>query len=460
MIAYWIDDLRASAGDVGGSRRGRVPTWRRCGGRRDRANGGRSATVGLARFLLRRLRPGAPDAPARLDPGLLDRPAAARRSRSHDSRPVRERGAGGGPERSTRGRRSRPGPLRELAPSFVRGDWGTSACCVGRCDPRARPARQLAAARRVRARAGGPGLGRARHARGASPGTSMLDAGVSATAVSLLAMPEFVVGTILSIVFAVELGWFPVSAMFRTACRPSLRAHAPSSGTALASSARSRALRAATLAVDADYTRTATAKGVAQRPPRHVLPNVLPTTLARSARTSATSSAASSSWRRCSHIRGSASCSSTRLRRTTSTCSACAPRDGGRRHGRELVATSPLSARPAPPPSPVLMATEPWQPGVATTGGRPAAGAPGSCVAEAAVVDGANAAPLAGVSRGRRRAVVLGLRRGCLAPLVPYDPQAVSPDRRSSRRQASTGSARTISAGTCSPASSPERPRS
>ena len=49
----------------------------------------------------------------------------------------------------------------------------------------------------------------------------MLDATVSAAAVSLLALPEFVVGTVLSIVFAVELGWFPVSASVPTTCRRS-----------------------------------------------------------------------------------------------------------------------------------------------------------------------------------------------------------------------------------------------
>ena len=72
VIAYWIDDLRALAGERRRLATGRVPTWRRCGV----GVTGRTADV-------RRPRPsalppppagpGAPDAPARLDAGLRDR---------------------------------------------------------------------------------------------------------------------------------------------------------------------------------------------------------------------------------------------------------------------------------------------------------------------------------------------------------------------------------------------------
>jgi peptide/nickel transport system permease protein len=112
-----------------------------------------------------------------------------------------------------------------------------------------------------------------------------LDAAVSGSAVSLLAMPEFVVGTILSIVFAVELGWFPVSSavpedassFFHELTLPAVVLALVLFGSL------ARVARAATLAaLDADYTRTATLKGLPSRTvlARHVLPNVLPPTIA------------------------------------------------------------------------------------------------------------------------------------------------------------------------------------
>jgi peptide/nickel transport system permease protein len=112
-----------------------------------------------------------------------------------------------------------------------------------------------------------------------------VDVAVSGTAVSLLAMPEFVIGTILSIVLAVELGWFPVSAgvpdgvvsLFHELTLP-----AAVLALALFGSL-ARVARAATLtALDAEYTRTATLKGLPSRRVlgRHVLPNVLPATIA------------------------------------------------------------------------------------------------------------------------------------------------------------------------------------
>jgi peptide/nickel transport system permease protein len=112
-----------------------------------------------------------------------------------------------------------------------------------------------------------------------------LDAGVSATAVSLLAMPEFVVGTVLSIVFAVELGWFPVSSSVPDGVVSFFHELTlPAAVLALVLfGSLARVVRVATLDVlDADYTRTASLKGLPGRAVlgRHVLPNVLPPTIA------------------------------------------------------------------------------------------------------------------------------------------------------------------------------------
>jgi peptide/nickel transport system permease protein len=180
-----------------------------------------------------------------------------------------------------------PAPVRyaHWLGRFVRGDWGTSATLR-------RPVRPLvldrlgnslmlavyALALAVPA-AVALGLFAARH-RGRP-----IDAAVSAAAVSLLAMPEFVIGTILSIVLAVELGWFPVSAgvpegavsLFRELTLPAVVLALALFGSL------ARVSRAATRTVlDADYTRTATLKGLSPRRvlARHVLPNVLPATVA------------------------------------------------------------------------------------------------------------------------------------------------------------------------------------
>jgi peptide/nickel transport system permease protein len=180
-----------------------------------------------------------------------------------------------------------PAPVRyaNWLSRFVRGDWGTSAAlrqpvrplvldrlghslllatyALALAVPVAVTLGMLAARRRGRA----------------------LDAAISATAVSLLAMPEFVVGTILSIVFAVELGWFPVSADVPNGAVSLLHELTlPAAVLALALfGSLARVARAATLvALDADYTRTATLKGLSERTvlARHVLPNVLPPTIA------------------------------------------------------------------------------------------------------------------------------------------------------------------------------------
>ena len=180
-----------------------------------------------------------------------------------------------------------PAPVRyaDWLSGFVRGDWGTSAAlqqpvrplvldrlgnslllalyALALAVPAALTLGMLAARRRGRA----------------------LDAAVSATAVSLLAMPEFVVGTILSIVFAVELGWFPVSsAVPDDAVSFFHELTLPAAVLALVLfGSLARVARAATLAaLEADYTRTATLKGLPARIVlvRHVLPNVLPPTIA------------------------------------------------------------------------------------------------------------------------------------------------------------------------------------
>jgi peptide/nickel transport system permease protein len=168
---------------------------------------------------------------------------------------------------------------------FVRGDWGTSAALRQPVRPlvldRLGNSLLLALYALVLAVPAAVALGMlaARH-RGRPP-----DAAVSATAVSLLAMPEFVVGTILSIVLAVELGWFPVSSSVPDGFVSLLyELTLPALVLALALfGSLARVARAATLtALDADYTRTATLKGLPSRRVlfRHVLPNVLPPTIA------------------------------------------------------------------------------------------------------------------------------------------------------------------------------------
>jgi peptide/nickel transport system permease protein len=180
-----------------------------------------------------------------------------------------------------------PAPVRyaDWISRFVRGDWGTSAALglpvrplvidrLGNSLLLALYALALAVPAAVAL-----GLLAARR-RG-----QQLDAVVSGTAVSLLAMPEFVVGTVLSIVFAVELGWFPVSASVPDGFVSffyELTLPAAVLALALFGSLARVARAAALTALDADYTRTATLKGLPDRTVlgRHVLPNVLPPTIA------------------------------------------------------------------------------------------------------------------------------------------------------------------------------------
>ena len=180
-----------------------------------------------------------------------------------------------------------PAPVRYASwlSRFVRGDWGTSAALRQPVRPlvldRLGNSLLLAVYALVLAVPVAVTLGMlAARRRGRA-----LDAAVSASAVSLLAMPEFVVGTILSIVFAVELGWFPVSAAVPDGALSLLHELTlPAAVLALVLfGSLARVARAATLAaLDADYARTATLKGLPERTvlARHVLPNVLPPTIA------------------------------------------------------------------------------------------------------------------------------------------------------------------------------------
>jgi peptide/nickel transport system permease protein len=108
-----------------------------------------------------------------------------------------------------------------------------------------------------------------------------LDRVISVTGLSLIALPEFVAGVILLVVFAVKLGWFPVSSsvpsanpvdVFRQLLLPSIPLMLVLFGYI------SRMARAGTVeALDSDYTRTAVLKGLPRRTVvwRHVLRNAL-----------------------------------------------------------------------------------------------------------------------------------------------------------------------------------------
>ena len=110
------------------------------------------------------------------------------------------------------------------------------------------------------------------------------DRTISITGLSLIALPEFVTGVILIVVFAVQLGWFPSSSSvptaspvdwFRQLLLPSIPLMCVLFGYI------ARMARAGTVdALRADYTRTATLKGLPRRTVvgRHVLRNsLLPT---------------------------------------------------------------------------------------------------------------------------------------------------------------------------------------
>jgi peptide/nickel transport system permease protein len=107
---------------------------------------------------------------------------------------------------------------------------------------------------------------------------------ISITGLSLIALPEFVTGVILLVVFAVNLGWFPSSSAvpgaspvdwFRQLLLPAIPLMCVLFGYI------ARMARAGTVdALRSDYTRTATLKGLPRRTVvgRHVLRNsLLPT---------------------------------------------------------------------------------------------------------------------------------------------------------------------------------------
>ena len=107
---------------------------------------------------------------------------------------------------------------------------------------------------------------------------------ISITGLSLIALPEFVTGVILLVVFAVQLGWFPSSSAvpgadpvdwFRQLLLPAIPLMCVLFGYI------ARMARAGTVdALRADYTRTATLKGLPRRTVvgKHVLRNsLLPT---------------------------------------------------------------------------------------------------------------------------------------------------------------------------------------
>jgi peptide/nickel transport system permease protein len=111
-----------------------------------------------------------------------------------------------------------------------------------------------------------------------------LDRVVSITGLSFIALPEFVVGVILTVVFAVQLGWFPTSSQvpgtdpvdwFRQLLLPALPLGFVLFGYI------SRMARVGTVeALRANYTRTAVLKGLPRRYVvwRHVVRNsMLPT---------------------------------------------------------------------------------------------------------------------------------------------------------------------------------------
>jgi peptide/nickel transport system permease protein len=111
-----------------------------------------------------------------------------------------------------------------------------------------------------------------------------LDRVISVTGLSLIALPEFVAGVILLVVFAVKLGWFPVSSAVPSAnpvdvVRQLLLPSIPLMFVLFGYIARMA--RAGTIdALQSNYTRTAVLKGLPQRTVvwRHVMRNaILPT---------------------------------------------------------------------------------------------------------------------------------------------------------------------------------------
>jgi peptide/nickel transport system permease protein len=164
---------------------------------------------------------------------------------------------------------------------FVRGDWGESALLN-------EPVRELVFERLVNSLILGTfafvfivPMSIAFGVLAALHNGKALDRIISVTGLSLIALPEFVAGVILLVVFAVKLGWFPVSSsvpsanpvdVFRQLLLPSIPLMLVLFGYI------SRMARAGTIdALDSAYTRTAVLKGLPRRTViwRHVLRNAL-----------------------------------------------------------------------------------------------------------------------------------------------------------------------------------------
>ena len=164
---------------------------------------------------------------------------------------------------------NRPLPVRYASwiGGFVTGKWGTSYLFQTSIRPlvlqRLWNSLLLAAFALVMVIPVSIGLGMLAGARR----DSVLDRGISMTGLAMLGIPEFVSGTILLVVFAVQLGWFPASAAIPPGTSfPELLAHLFLPALALAGVLFGYIARMARAGVadvlDSDYVRTATLKGL------------------------------------------------------------------------------------------------------------------------------------------------------------------------------------------------------
>ena len=142
------------------------------------------------------------------------------------------------------------------------------------------------------------------------------DKSITLTGISLAAMPEFVTGIVLILVFGIWLGWLPVTAQAEEGASALTQAKyllLPAlTLTLVLFGYIARVTRAGVIeALDSDYTRTAYLKGLPSRVVvrKHVLRNALPRRSRSSPSRSGTWSAASSPSRCSSTTRGSG-CSS------------------------------------------------------------------------------------------------------------------------------------------------------
>jgi len=180
----------------------------------------------------------------------------------------------------------KPLPVRywNWASDFVKGDWGTSPVQNVEVRPlvlgRLKNSLYLAAFAMVLIVPFSIFMGVVAALNYGKP----IDRVISITGLSMLGLPEFVVGVILIVVFAVQLGWFPTSSQvpgtnpvdwFRQLLLPAIPIMFVLFGYI------SRMARAGTVdALQANYTRTAILKGLPRRHvvTRHVVRNsMLPT---------------------------------------------------------------------------------------------------------------------------------------------------------------------------------------